>query len=164
MLQLRKMTPDDQHPVSRLSVRPDQIPFVGTIDELLSAPAHRQPYLICCDDRVVGFFHIDADYANEYEFAAARDVGLRAFFIAEAEQGNGFGRRAIEQLQSLISRDYPQAAAVVLTVNTRNPAAYHIYTQHGFRDTGALYHGGAAGPQHILRMAVSDTADNPAES
>jgi hypothetical protein len=45
---------------------------------------------------------------------------------------------------------------IVLTVNVRNPVAIRTYRRGGFAEShaaaGALYHGGAAGPQHVLEL------------
>ncbi len=41
---------------------------------------------------------------------------------------------------------------MVLTVNVRNQVARRLYLRHGFSDSGQLYLGGNAGPQHVLRL------------
>lgn len=43
---------------------------------------------------------------------------------------------------------------MVLTVNARNPAARAVYLAGGFADTGELYLGGPAGPQHVMRLPL----------
>lgn len=62
----------------------------------------------------------------------------------------------LRALPSYLNESYPERSAVYLTVNCRNVAAYQCYLKAGFQDTGNLYHGGPAGPQHIMMLHVSD--------
>ena len=57
-------------------------------------------------------------------------------------------------LPGLVTRELPGARTVVLTVNVRNQVARQLYLRHGFTDTGELYLGGSAGPQHVLRLVL----------
>ena len=41
---------------------------------------------------------------------------------------------------------------IVLSVNVRNPVAIRTYARAGFADTGELYLGGTAGPQHVFEL------------
>lgn len=154
-LQVRPYAPDDQPAVLSLSVHKDQLPFVGRTEDLIAASSTtRHPYVLEMGDTLVGFFHIDTAYADNYEFADSGDYGLRAFLVDQRHQGQGFGRQAMARLPHLMQTHYPDAKRLVLTVNCKNPTAYHLYCRYGFEDDGELYHGGAAGPQHILRRWI----------
>lgn len=153
---VRSYQPSDQTEALTLSVHSSQRPFVGQIDELIAASsASRHPFVLIADGTLVGFFHIDTAYAEEYQFALAGDYGLRAFLVDHRHQGQGFGRQAMTHLPLLMQAQYPDAKRLVLTVNCKNPTAYQLYRRYGFEDEGELYHGGAAGPQHILRQPLS---------
>ncbi|AJE48001.1 GNAT family N-acetyltransferase [Celeribacter indicus] len=141
--------------VAGFSLPPEQAQFSGlparTMDD---APPDRDGHVIEEDGTPVGFFAIDRGYATAHEFAEAGALGLRMFLIDRRAQGRGIASAACRQLAGYLARAYPDRALCYLTVNCRNPHARRAYLNGGFTDTGALYHGGAIGPQHILRLAL----------
>ncbi|MDA0149578.1 GNAT family N-acetyltransferase [Vibrio sp. LaRot3] len=153
MITISEMNSDHLAQVSLLKVVEEQEKFVGTMDEILSDVNDEvHPHVILHQDKVVGFFLIDTYYQYGYDFCLQDGLGLRAFFIDATEQAKGYGTRAVEALSGHLSLNYPRFKSVYLTVNCKNPAAYSCYQKAGFMDTGKLYHGGAAGPQHIMQM------------
>ena len=155
MLRIRKYENDDWEYLKRLSVHADQVRYVGTISELFAQkPAQWHPQLIEVDGEIAGFFNIDTGYASQYEFADEGELGLRAFFIGVEHQEKGYGKEAVKALYGYLQDNFPGYHSVCLTVNCKNPAAYNCYLGGGFQDTGSLYYGGAAGPQHIMRMNI----------
>ncbi|UTV29171.1 GNAT family N-acetyltransferase [Photobacterium atrarenae] len=153
MIRIEAMKPHHLDEVIQLSVSDEQLPFVGTIDEILvNIDSVVHPHVILSDDHVVGFFLVDTTYANNYEFAESGSLGLRGYLIDQQYQGQGFGKSAVQQLSGFLAQAYPQFRQMYLTVNCKNPGAKHCYLSGGFEDTGSLYHGGAAGPQHIMKL------------
>ncbi|UXH99901.1 GNAT family N-acetyltransferase [Photobacterium sp. TY1-4] len=156
MIRIEAMKPHHLDEVIQLSVTDEQLPFVGTIDEILvNIDSVVHPHVIVSDGHVVGFFLIDTTYANNYEFAEPGSLGLRAYLIDQQYQGQGFGKLAVQQLNGFLAQAYPQFQQMYLTVNCKNPGAKHCYLSGGFEDTGSLYLGGAAGPQHIMKLAFT---------
>lgn len=138
--------------VLRLAPRPEQEPYSGRADQTLpaaEADPRRTPYAIVFGGEPVGFFVLDTTPA---EADPSADLVLRAFFVDARWQGRGLASAAVRVLPSLARREAPDARSVVLTVNVRNPVARHVYLSGGFRASGERYLGGAAGPQHVLRL------------
>ncbi|NVD08019.1 GNAT family N-acetyltransferase [Vibrio sp. JPW-9-11-11] len=157
MITLTPMIPSHLEQVMTLSVAEEQRPFVGTIDEvLLNADDKVHPHLVMKDQCVVGIFLIDTQYFQLYPFADPTSLGFRAFLIDEAQQGFGYGQQALGQLAEYLARHYPDSERVFLTVNCRNALAYHCYIKVGFVDSPEKYLGGAAGPQHIMSLALKE--------
>ncbi len=154
-LQLAPLGEQHYSGLESLRVHPEQRKFVGTLNEILCnvSPSVR-PNVVLFDNQLVGFFLIDSAYSARYEFCQGAALGLRAFFIDQQRQGQGLGKAAMAALAPFIKQHYPHADQLYLTVNCQNPAAYACYIGAGFCDTDTLYHGGAAGPQHILRLAL----------
>jgi RimJ/RimL family protein N-acetyltransferase len=153
---IRRMHPQDETHVLKLGVTNAQEPFVGKIQDILDdLTEQRDCHVIEDDGVIVGFFIIDRAYADQYDFCSKNEIGFRAYFIDESQQGNGYGKASILTLKDHLRAEYPGYPAVVLSVNCRNDIAYRLYLRGGFTDTGELYHGGSAGPQHILRMALT---------
>ena len=139
-----------------LAVSSEQVKFVGTIEELLSDKEQSWNYHVITDiDKIVGFFNIDTAYSHRYPFTVQGELGLRAFFIDSNSQGKGYGKAAVLALRDFLQESFPGRPSIALTVNCKNPGAYRCYLSGGFVDNGELYHGGKAGPQHIMRMDLS---------
>ena len=156
MITLEPLGRDGIRRVAHIAVTPDQEPFCGTISGHFEADEPGCDFhLIARDGRAVGFFKIDRAYSQGFDFAHADELGVRGVMIDAAEQGRGTGKAAMRALRPYVARLYPQAQALVLTVNQVNPKARAVYLAAGFQDTGALHHGGRIGPQHILRMPLT---------
>lgn len=138
-----------------MSVSPEQRPFVGTTRQLLDERESGWHYHLFVDqDEVIGFFNIDTKYSERYEFTRSHELGLRAFLVDQKHQGKGYATKMLQQLPHWLQRHYPKSNSICLTVNAKNTVAKGLYLRMGFEDSGELYLGGQAGPQHILRMAL----------
>jgi GNAT superfamily N-acetyltransferase len=116
------------------------------------ADPRRHPFVILDEQGTpAGFFVLDETPSPADPTA---DLVLRAFFVDQAHQGRGTASRALAALAGLVSGELPAARTVLLTVNVRNQVARQLYLRHGFTDTGELYLGGSAGPQHVLRLVL----------
>lgn len=156
------IAPLEKEPFLSIAVLPDQIKFSGTVAEAFgSAEEGIDFHGIWLGDQPVGFFKIDRLYHSRYPFAHDTDLGLRAFMIDAGHQGQGLARRAVEALGPYIAKHYPDATAVVLTVNMANPGAIRCYLKGGFADTGETWPHGEAGPQHIMRMDLTPEPAKP---
>ncbi len=132
-----------------LSLAQEQSAFVKPISDILAAisPAQRA-YVIRCRQQLVGFFIIDRDYPYARELDLHDVALLRSFFIGQAYQGRGYAKQALARLPAMLALQ-GGFKHVALTVNCRNKAAQGLYLATGFSDSGVLYLGGPAGPQHI---------------
>ena len=101
---------------------------------------------------VVAMFKLDRGYAAapRHDFCQPGDLGLRGVLVDAAHQGKGIGRQMLAALPDLVRKGYPGTRRLVLTVNCENPVARTAYLSAGWADDGRLYHGGDAGPQHVM--------------
>ena len=151
--------------VRRLRVTGDQHPFVGdtgfNLDDALRDPLS-DAMAILADSRVIGFYRLDrAPNAVTGRPLAQPHLGLRAFLIDHRRQGRGLGTRAVRACCDDAGRRHPRHRLLALTVNCRNHAAVATYRRAGFEDSGELFHGGAAGPQHLLLYRLTDRSQDP---
>ncbi|MDQ6647895.1 MAG: GNAT family N-acetyltransferase [Pseudomonadota bacterium] len=138
----------------QLGVSPSQQAYVGKIDNLLADVARcpeAEPMAICLGSELVGYYRIDPHSRS----VAGRDfdvpaLGLRAFFIDARWQGRGLGTKALTALLGDVVERHGDARLLVLAVNVGNHAAVRLYQHAGFARNGELYHGGRAGPQHLM--------------
>jgi RimJ/RimL family protein N-acetyltransferase len=138
-----------------LAPRPEQERFAGRLSDTLpaaEADPEREPVAILEGDEPVGFFVLHRGPAAGELAPERRDVLLRAFLVDAAAQGRGIATRALAALPDFVSERLPGVRRIVLSVNVKNPVAIRTYARAGFADSGALYHGGAAGPQHVFEL------------
>ncbi|MGD8379628.1 MAG: GNAT family N-acetyltransferase [Gammaproteobacteria bacterium] len=155
MLTFARLFPETFSTVARLGVAEEQLPFVGRMSSLLEKAVETSHYhAIHAGQEVIGFFNLDTVYGDTYPFSFPGELGLRAFFIDRRYQGRGYGKAACLALGPYLEASYGEYPSIALTVNCRNRGALKVYLAGGFSDTGELYHGGRAGPQHILRMSL----------
>ncbi|OAD19703.1 GCN5-related N-acetyltransferase [Candidatus Thiomargarita nelsonii] len=151
MVTLHKYDPLYVDAVSNLSVHEEQLQYVGAIKELLEQKEEGWEYHVIKEEGIiVGFFNVDVVYDQRYTFAEMGALGLRAFFIDKNHQGKGIAKKALSQLGQYLSDNYPDRRNIYLTVNCKNTVAYRAYLSSGFIDSGDLYYGDTAGPQHIM--------------
>ena len=88
--------PGDLDRVAHISVAPDQIEFVGTVQEAFKADKPDVDFhTILQDTDPVGFFKIDRAYPVAHPFAPKGSLGLRAFLVDRTWKGRGIATRAI---------------------------------------------------------------------
>ena len=161
MISLAPVPPDAPHLVAGLRVRPEQEVFSGQVSDAFDALEPDVDFhCILQGDDPVGFFKIDRAYARRVPVVPRGALGLRAFLIDHRAQGKGLATQAVKALPDYLHAQYPQARCICLTVNLVNAAAIRTYLKGGFRDTGIIWPHGQAGPQHVMRMALSRT-DHP---
>lgn len=153
--------------VRALRADPGQYAFVGDVQANLidsEADPGSEPMAILCGGAVVGFYRIDlaprAIDGCQYGACAA----LRSVLVDRSRQGQGLGTRALRACVADLERRHPRLRLLALTVNCANAAALHAYRKAGFVDSGRLYYGGRAGPQHLLlrRLGPAGVGESPA--
>jgi len=118
------------------------------------------PFKIESSDQIIGFFTLNffcpiAVQADPLYFGGKKDCRLETFMIDERWQKQGFGKAAIREIREFLAKNHPQIKGLKLSVNFLNEGAKLFYKKCGFKDTGKVYEGGPAGPQHIYRLDLT---------
>jgi RimJ/RimL family protein N-acetyltransferase len=157
MISLKKMDSQDIEKVMQLEIKAEQTQYVSPITTMLSTLEPSEDcHLLVQEDEIVGFFLIDQLYSHRYDFSGPGEIGLLGYFVDASHQGQGLGKAGVRALKTYLQIQYPQASAVVLTVNCKNLGAIKTYLAGGFKDTEQFYHGGRSGPQHIMRLTLQE--------
>ena len=155
MINIEKLNASHLSAIHHITLAEEQIKFASSVDAFLadgSETTHR--HVIKYHDDVDGFFKIDIAYSSTFAFCSEPSVGLRTFVIDAKLQGKGIGSNAVKALLPYLKENYPHYHSLYLTVNCQNPGAVSCYQKAGLQDTGQLYLGGAAGPQHIMKAKI----------
>jgi RimJ/RimL family protein N-acetyltransferase len=153
-LHVAPVAPEREAAVRALRVAAGQRHFVGDIafnlDDALGDP-RSEAMSILVGDVVVGFYRLDFTPTVVARRALdAASAGLRAFCLDLDWQGRGLGTRAVLACCEDLRARHPGIRLLALNVDCRNVAAINAYRKAGFVDTGELYPGGSAGPQHLM--------------
>ncbi len=128
--------------------------IINKVSEKSSEPLSL-PYGVFLNEEMVSFFTLD--FSNPPVEFLAGDKGscwLDSFFIAKEFQGKGLSKIILFQIICSLSKWQPAINRLNLTVNFKNHIAKTTYLNCGFADTGEIYSGGPAGPQHIYTITL----------
>ena len=156
MITIERLNDTQIEQVNEIQLADEQVKFAGTATDFLSDGSETTHlHIIKHGSEVVGFFKLDVAYPAGYKFCPEGSIGLRAFALDKNQQGKGLGTGAVKALFPYLAANYEGYDWIYLTVNCKNHAAYNCYVKGGFEDTNEQYLGGAAGPQFIMRGAIS---------
>src|SRR3954447_22557884 len=153
-VRLAAVAPELREAMLRLAPHPDQERFAGRLADTLPAAeaTPTAPVAIVADGEPSGFFVLHRGPAAGVLAPEPRDLLLPAFLVDTRFQGRGIATRALAALPDFVAAQMPGIRRIVLSVSVGNPGAIRTYRRAGFADTGALYHGGAFGPQHVFEL------------
>jgi diamine N-acetyltransferase len=144
-LSLSEVTRENWRSTLELAVSPEQQRFIADyapIAAIALAKAYIRPgglvwtpYAFHTKKEMVGFTEL------AYEPDSLDNYWIFHFFIDRHYQGQGYGKEAIGLFLQAIRDLHPQCQALQLTVHPENVHAQHLYTDAGFKPTGALLSG-----------------------
>lgn len=130
-----------------LKLKPGQESFVShPIRSLAQAYVYNNqctPFAICRGGVVVGYVMVIYDYDDE-------TYNIWHLMIDEKYQGEGCGTEAVKLCIDYIkSKPFGKSNDVILTCNTENSQAIHVYKKLGFIDTGEF-----DGDEIIMKLVI----------
>lgn len=115
-------------------------------------PEGVHPIVITADEPVGFFLLHDTERVASYTDHADALL-LSAFSINHANQRHGYAKAALLRLPDYVRSQFSTIQEVVLSVNLKNEAAFALYEQVGFTDTGRRIDG-PVGPQRIMSLML----------
>ncbi|MEW4227379.1 GNAT family N-acetyltransferase [Priestia megaterium] len=113
----------------------------------------RTPVLILAENKLAGFFVLDAGEAVKAYTEGSGALLIRSYSIHPDYQGKGVGKKSLKLLPSFINHHFRTKNKVVLGVNHKNKAAQHLYKRCGFVDTDRHVFG-SQGKQFVYQMNI----------
>ena len=143
-VRLVELTPDNLAAACRIEVKPEQGKFVApVVESIAEAYVHygtAWPRLILDGDRVVGF--VMGGFDPDSEIDAFR-AGIWRLNIAADEQGQGYGRFAVEAIAAEARRRGQKRITVLWVRGDAGPEGF--YLRMGFTPTGEVMDGEIVG-------------------
>jgi len=161
-LEVTALAESDFRDFSKITVFEEQARFIPSMAELLNRfigrDAEAYVYLAGarCDGRAAGIIVV----TPTYETADLKSDGsslcwVDTLAVDKQFQRRGVGKKLLEHSIAVIKSRHD---VLCLTVDIRNISAKAMYLKSGFQDSGELYLGGSAGPQHILQYELPKSA------
>jgi len=158
-IDIKECSPSEFNEFSKITVFEEQADYIPTIAELLNrfSDRHAEVYIHMagarCNGQAAGIIVVTPTYETaEVKSAGSALCWVDTLAVDKQFQRRGVGKMLLEHTLSAIHDRYD---ALCLTVNVRNESATGMYLKFGFQDSGELYLGGSAGPQHILIFPLS---------
>ncbi|TLX26095.1 GNAT family N-acetyltransferase [Chryseobacterium indologenes] len=153
MIQLRFFTKGD---LSELNYALDenQSRFTANVEQALRNLELREDHkgfavTITEDEKPVGFFVLDFG-EDKFELTDNESsVLVRSLSVNPEMQGKGIGKAAMLKVDGFVRDNFRNCNEIVLAVNQKNEAAYHIYLSVGYVDEGKTRIG-RSGPQYLM--------------
>lgn len=145
-ISLVEVNTDNWQDTLQLSVHPEQQRFVAEYSPIAAFALAKAfirpsdmiwiPYAIYADDQLVGFIELACKPESENQY------WLYHFFIDQLQQGQGYGKQALNVFIQLVQENYPLCRELRLSVHPDNIVAEQLYIRLGFQPTGEEFDNG----------------------
>ncbi|EJQ51277.1 GNAT family N-acetyltransferase [Bacillus hominis] len=150
-VQLKVVTRENWEDALKLQVRENQIKFVPAVAVSLAKVYIKPdgenveyiPFAIYDGDLIVGFI------MHAFVRETSDMYWINGFIIDQKQQGNGYGKAALQEIINLIKNRFKECKEIRLTVHKDNISAKKLYECYGFQPLGQEYDG-----EQVYRLLV----------
>jgi ribosomal protein S18 acetylase RimI-like enzyme len=138
-LAIREATPKDEAELLRMmrllaeqepgKIKFDELAARAAFRKLLSLPAFGRTWLLCAENKPVGYIVLTIGFSFEFH---GHDAFIDELYVDAAYRRRGFGRQAVAFLEEK-AREMG-VSAVHLEVNRGNDPAFELYRRIGYED------------------------------
>jgi len=114
----------------------EQEQFTSLPVAMLEASEGQYPIVILSESRPVGFFVLHASLRVQDYTDNPNAMLLTSFSIDHKQQGNGYAKKGLLQIEHFVNEFFQNCNEIVLAVNHKNTAAQKVYEKVGYQDTG----------------------------
>lgn len=122
--------------LSQFNLPAEQEKFTAMPLEMLEVTDERFPIVILNNAKPVGFFVLHSSSRVLEYTDNPNAMLLTAFSIDHKQQGKGFAKKGLLQIDHFVKEFFQECNEVVLAVNHKNIAAQKVYEKVGYEDTG----------------------------
>ncbi|PEC22052.1 GNAT family N-acetyltransferase [Bacillus cereus] len=150
-VQLKVVTRENWEDALKLQVKENQTKFVPAVAVSLAKvyikPDGKNveyiPFAIYDGDLIVGFI------MHAFVRETSNMYWINGFIIDQKQQGNGYGKAALQEIINLIKNRFKECKEIRLTVHKDNISAKKLYERYGFQSLGQEYDG-----EQVYRLLV----------
>ncbi|PGZ06465.1 GNAT family N-acetyltransferase [Bacillus cereus] len=150
-VQLKVVTRENWEDALKLQVKENQTKFVPAVAVSLAKVYIKPdgenveyiPFAIYDGDLIVGFI------MHAFVRETSNMYWINGFIIDQKQQGNGYGKAALQEIINLIKNRFKQCKEIRLTVHKDNIFAKKLYERYGFQPLGQEYDG-----EQVYRLLV----------
>ncbi|MBM7632331.1 GNAT family N-acetyltransferase [Geomicrobium sediminis] len=130
-----------------------QAQFTALPEELMNVSEGQYRIVILANQEPVGFFLLHTTNRVSDYTPNPKAILLTALSVDYKQQGKGYAKKAMLELETFITSTFEKIDEVVLAVNHKNIPAQNLYKSVGFQDTGRRKIG-KIGEQLILDLKI----------
>lgn len=150
-VQLKVVTRENWEYALKLQVKENQTKFVPAVAVSLAKVYIKPdgenveyiPFAIYDGDLIVGFI------MHAFVRETSNMYWINGFIIDQKQQGNGYGKAALQEIINLIKNRFKECKEIRLTVHKDNISAKKLYECYGFQPLGQEYDG-----EQVYRLLV----------
>ncbi|WP_226536717.1 GNAT family N-acetyltransferase [Fictibacillus halophilus] len=102
------------------------------IVETFQSDQWNQPFVICSEGHVVGWFALYTDSSGNIYTNNKKAILLKSLSIDSRHQKKGYALEALRALPNVVKEQYKDKDEIILTVHDTNMAAINLYKKAGF--------------------------------
>lgn len=122
--------------LSEFRLPEEQERFTSLPIAMLEASEGRYPIVILSESHPVGFFVLHTSSRVQDYTDNPNAMLLTAFSIDHQQQGKGYAKKGLLQIDHFIREFFQHCNEIVLAVNHKNIVAQKVYEKVGYQDTG----------------------------
>ncbi|OOE12711.1 GNAT family N-acetyltransferase [Fictibacillus arsenicus] len=141
---VRRFDDDDLQTINQYTLPDEQAIYTSVpslIVETFQSDKCNQPFVICSEGQVVGWFALYTDRAGNIYTDNEKAILLKSLSIDVRHQKKGYALEALRILPALVKEHYKDKDEIILTVHNTNMAAIHLYKKAGFTYENEDYNG-----------------------
>lgn len=139
MLQFKKYQSKDYSVIQNINILEGDHQYTKTPLENIEAAktdSERHPNIVMLDQQCVAYFTLHEGTGVRPYSDNPNAMLFRSFTVDANFRHQGIGKEVMRRLPDFISREFPGFNEIILTVNTDNPSAIHLYEQQGYQYKG----------------------------
>ena len=150
-IQLKVVTRENWEEALKLQVKENQLKFVPSVAVSLAKVYIKPdgenveyiPFAIYDGDFIVGFI------MHAFVRETSNMYWINGFIIDQSQQGNGYGKAALQESINIIKNTFKSCKEIRLTVHKDNISAKKLYERNGFQPLEQDYDG-----EQVYRLLV----------
>lgn len=143
-IKVRRFDDADLQTINQYTLPDEQAIYTSVpslIVETFQSDKCNQPFVICSEGHVVGWFALYTDQTGNIYTDNEKAILLKSLSIDVRHQKKGYALEALRILPALVKEQYKDKDEIILTVHDTNMAAINLYKKAGFTYENEDYDG-----------------------
>ncbi|WP_313890920.1 GNAT family N-acetyltransferase [Psychrobacillus sp.] len=152
-VELKHLSPENINALNSFTLSEEQKQFSALPNKFEEVTPGQYRIVILNENEPVGFFLLHSTERVQKYTQNPNAILLTALSINHAEQGKGYAKQGLLQLEKFVKSEFPKCDEIVLVVDGENIPARSLYIKIGFQDTNERIIG-RIGEEVIMKLPI----------